>query len=264
MSLRTDNKDLLKLKVDVFARDDANFMEMALLVDKPDFLRLLPQIRKEYGVELIVSPEDYDKNFDLVSDDSKTHRINFSKYANPKLLREYTNEHVLGDKVEDGLDIYQAFDTEMLLLCYIFKRPPIFDSVCRYAVLSGEVNDVSYRTTKVIVTDENNTLISVSELGLPHVVIAVSPNSTDRELLQAGREAKTLYKTDKRLSFYKPRTDLASKIRNYRDWYWDHLSGMGYVEIAKKWADKDDVDFTAIDDNRILKGVSYYTKLLSH
>ena len=161
------------------------------------------------------------------------------------------------------MDAYPAFDTEMLLWCYIFKRPPIFSDVCKDAILYGKVNDFSYKTTKVIVTDSNNLQMSVSELELPQVAIIVSPNSSDREIIEAGRIAKTLYKTDERLSYYKPRTDKANRIRTYRDWYWKHLSGLRYVDIASECANSDDPDLIGLDDNRVLKAINYYKKLLT-
>lgn len=258
------NDDLIKLKIEILAEDDTNFMEIATLVDKPEFLSLLPLLRKEYGInEEEVNLDNYDKNLDLITNNNKTHFINFSKFRDPKQLFEYTKEHVYLFNEKVGMETYPAFDTEMLLMCYLFRRPPIFSSVCFDAVLCGTVGDYSYRTTKVVVNDSNNQFTSVSDLALPYVSILVSPNSSDREIVEAGRIAKTLYKTDERLNYYKPRTDLVNKVRIYRQWYWMHIGGKKYTEIADSWADKADAEFADLDDNRVGKSIRFYKKLLT-
>lgn len=262
MSMEDEN--LLKLKIEILAEDDTNFMEIATLVDKPEFLSLLPLLRKEYGInEEEVNLDSYDKNLDLIANNNKAHSINFSKYRDPKQLLEYTKERVYLFNEKVGMETYPAFDTEMLLLCYLFRRPPIFSSVCFDAVLCGTVGDYSYRTTKVVVNDSNNQFTSVSDLALPYVSILVSPNSSDREIVEAGRIAKTLYKTDERLNYYKPRTDLVNKIKVYREWYWLHLSGKKYTDIANIWSDREDFDAADLDDNRIGKSIRFYKKLLT-
>lgn len=262
MSMKED--DLIKLKIEILAEDETNFMEIATLVDGPEFLSLLPLLRKEYGInEEEVNLDNYDKNLDLIANNNKSHIINFSKYKNSKQLLEYTKEHIYLFNEKVGMETYPAFDTEMLLMCYLFRRPPIFSSVCFDAVLCGTVGDCSYRTTKVVVNDSNNLFTSVSDLALPHISILVSPNSSDREITEAGRIAKTLYKTDKRLNYYKPRTDLVNKIKVYREWYWLHMDGKKYTEIADLWANKDDVDFSDLDDNRVGKSIRFYKKLLT-
>lgn len=256
--------DLLKLKIEILAENDTNFMEIATLVDKPEFLSLLPLLRKEYGINgEKVNLDNYDKNLDLIANSNEMHRINFSKYKDSKQLLEYTKEHIYLFNEKVDMETYPAFDTEMLLMCYLFRRPPIFSSVIFDAVLCGTVGDYSYRTTKVVVNDSDHLFLSVSDLALPHISILVSPNSSDREIIEAGRIAKTLYKTDRRLNYYKPRTDLVNKARIYRQWYWMYIGGKKYTEIADSWADKADAEFADLDDNRVGKSIRFYKKLLT-
>jgi hypothetical protein len=259
------NEDLLKLKIDIQVENDTSFLELATLLDKPEFLHLLPTLRKEYDIKKLTSIDDFYSTVDAftLNEDFK---INFSKYENSKQLIAYAKDNSSGHgDPERPMDKYQLIDTESNLLCYLFKRPPYFDEPIKHAIYCGMVNDSSMRTTSVMVVEGDRLYSTVSEFSLPSIAILVSPATTDRVIKDAMSVARTLYKTDKRLSYYKPRTDKANKIRNYREWYWMHLGGMKYVDIADEWSNRPDIDSTdsGIDDNRILKGINYYTKLLS-
>lgn len=258
-------KDLLDLKINIKSRIDSSYLELSILLDKPEFLDLLPQLRKEYGVDRLLDL-DIDNYYSLLNTfrDEQDFKINFSKYKNAKQLIAYMKENSdIHANPKRLMDRYQLIDTEANLLCYIFRRPPFFAEAIKHAIYCGTVNDASLRTTSAEVVENDRLLSSVSEFGLPRVIISVSSTTTDIELKSAMRVARTLYKTDKRLSYYKPRTDKANKIRTYREWYWMHLSGMRYVDIADEMAKSDDPDLAGLDDNRILKAVNYYKKLLA-
>jgi hypothetical protein len=101
-------------------------------------------------------------------------------------------------------------------------------------------------------------------LAAPQVVISIGPSSTDLEIKEQVAIARNLLKTDKSLSYYRPRIDMVNRIRHYREWYWQHLAGKTYVQISTDWMDNsDDPSDSGSDENRVLKGVAYYKKLLS-
>ncbi|KKT47425.1 MAG: hypothetical protein UW37_C0008G0025 [Candidatus Gottesmanbacteria bacterium GW2011_GWA2_44_17] len=61
-------EDLSKLKIDIQTKDDTSFLELAIFFDKPEFLQMLPQFRKDYGIDpLIKSDKFYDKIDELAS-----------------------------------------------------------------------------------------------------------------------------------------------------------------------------------------------------
>lgn len=255
---------LLKTKIDIQAVDDSSFFETAILVDKPKFLDLLPKIRFDLCIRELVSLDDYESKVASL-EESGYGEFNYEKYENPDELREFVdnNRSLFGMGDDHYQDRLEQLYTESSLVCYVFKRPPNFSDIVRQAIVCGVVSEKTFNSTSIRVIEQDTLQFNYGFIQLPHIAIVVSPSTTDRELRHAGKVAKQLYKTDKRLNYYLPRIDIANKIRTYRDWYWDNLSGMSYVDIADKWADRDDEDFTALDDNRILKGVNYYKKLLA-
>lgn len=257
-------ENLLELKIDIQVDDDKDFFELAILLDKPEFLELLPQLRKEYEVEGLVKVDYFHKVVDGFFTE-EIYKINFDKYQNHKQISKYMTDKTLAlQDTKRLMDKFQLVDTEANLLCFIFGRPPYFSQAIEHAIFCGAVDDYSFRTTSVTVVEDNRVIQSVADFQLPQVAILVSPNSSDREIKEAGRIAKKWYKNDKRLSYYKPKVDMASKIRNYREWYWSYLSGeKTYDDIANDWADREDADLSGLDANRILKGISYYKKLLT-
>ena len=261
--MEKENENLLKLKIDIQVKDDVSFMELATLFDKEDFLNLLPLLRKEYGIDKTMSIDAYYSLVDTFTDEEK-YKINFSKYKNPKQLIEHVRENSLGKLDPTRLvDRYQLVDVESNILCYIFHRPPNFAEAIKHAIFCGVVNDSSLHTTAVSIVENDRLLTTVSDFGLPQVAITVTPSTTDKELEAAMSVARTLYQTDPRLSYYKPRTDLINKIRVYRQWFWMHIDGKKYTEIADLWAEKDDAEFAYLDDNRVGKSIRFYKKLLT-
>lgn len=261
------NKGIQQLRIDIRATDETNFLELAILLDKPEFLDLLPQLRKEYGANNLANTEDYYSLSESFSEDKKS-KINFSKYKNSKHLIEYAQKnrgYIFDEDPTDEMEMKQLLDTEASLLCYLFKRPPYFAEPIKQAILCGAVDDYILRSTSVHIVERDNLLTTTACFQLPQVAILISPTTTDKVIKDTIRVARILYKTDKRLSYYKPRTDKVTKIKDYRSWYWMHLSGMRYVDIANEWSVRDDIDpsDSGIDDNRVLKGVIYYKRLLS-
>lgn len=57
-------EDLTRLKIDVQTDNDRNFLELATLFDKPEFLEYLPKIRKKYKIDPLVKIEEYDQLMD--------------------------------------------------------------------------------------------------------------------------------------------------------------------------------------------------------
>lgn len=261
------NRNLLKFRIDVRAIDDTNFLELAILLDKPEFLDFLPQLRKEYGIYNLANTEDYYSLSDSFAEGKKSN-INFSKYKNSKHLIEYALEnrgYIFDEDPTDEMEMKQLLDTEANLLCYLFKRPPYFAEPIKQAILCGAVDDYVLRSTSIHIVERDNLLTTTACFQLPQVAILISPTSTDKVIKDTVRVARILYKKDKRLSYYKPRTDMVTKIKDYRSWYWMHLAGKRYVDIANEWSDRVDIDpsDSGIDDNRVLKGVNYYKRLLS-
>lgn len=249
------NNDLLKLKIDIKTKDDTNFLELAIFFDKPEFLQLLPRLRKDYGVEHLISPDKYLESINKL--DSKTAKINFSKYKNSKELTKVAKDNQWN--IEAEMDMYQMLDTEANIICYQFKRPPCFVEAVKQALFCGSVEGDWLGTTSVEVI-ESGLPVNASSFQLPQLAIFVSPTTTYESVKKSFQVAQTLYKTDPKIAYFRPRVDFVNNIRKYRHFYWERLQGKTYQVISDEWIKKHENETTTYLD--VLKAVKNYKKLL--
>lgn len=259
-------EDLSKLKVGIQTKNDRNFLELAILFDKPEFLEYLPKIRKKYNITKVCDLEDYEQLMDEFFN-SKESKFDFSTYGNAKELIEYANKNVVWyEEIEDAdMTMNQRLDTDAAILSYLFHRPPYFAELIKQAILCGAVDGDLFDTTSTTIVEQDTLYSTTGHFQLPQVAILVSPTSTDIQIKEQVRRARKLFSANEKLSYYKPRVDKANKIRAYREWYWKHLEGKTYVQISTEWMDNPNIENSdsGSDDNRVLKGVAYYKKLLS-
>jgi hypothetical protein len=259
-------EDLSPLRIDIQTKNDKHFLELAILFDKPDFLEWLPKIRKKYALNRLIPLDEYG---DVTSSfqTSKLEKFDLSIYKDIEGLVEYANENTrFGDYIDSSdLDLLERLDTDANILCYIFNRPPYFSDSIKQAILCGSTDGLLFDPTFATLVEGDMILSTTGSFQLPQVAILVSPTSTDIEIKEQVAIARQLLKTDEKLAYYKPRVDKVNKIRAYREWYWQHLAGKTYVQISTEWMDSLNISSTdsGSDDNRILKGVAYYKKLLS-
>lgn len=249
------NNDLLKLKIDIKTKDDTNFLELAIFFDKPEFLQLLPKLRKEYSVDHLIEPEKYLNRINEL--DTKTTKINFSKYRNTKeLIKIAKNNHW---DIETEMDMYQMLDTEANIICYQFKRPPCFVEAVKQTIFCGSVEGDWLGMTSVEVI-ESGLPLNASSFQLPQLAILVSPATTYESVKKSFQIAQTLNKTDPKLAYFRPRVDFVNNIRKYRYFYWERLEGKTYQVISDEWIKKHENETTTYLD--VLKAVKNYKKLL--
>lgn len=254
------------MKIDILTKNDKHFLELAILFDKPEFLEWLPKIRNKYTFNTPIPLNKYHETASSFQH-SKLERFDLSIYKDVEELVEYANENTrFGDYIDNSdLDLLERLDTDANILCYIFKRPPYFSDSIKQAILCGSTNGLLFDPTFVTLVEGDMILSTTGSFQLPQVAILVSPTSTDIEIKEQVTIARHMLKTDEKLSYYKPRVDKVNKIRAYREWYWQHLAGKTYVQISTEWMDNSNIPSTdsGSDDNRILKGVAYYKKLLA-
>lgn len=257
----------IDLKIDIRAHNTLAFQEIALLVDKPEFLEMLPILRKELEVESTSKLKDYmDVAYEKPLHSKKKKKINLTKYTDLEdfleiILLQLNKVYFHKENITDEMDMHTLIATEASLVCLKFNRPPYFAEVVKQAVFCRAVDDDTLRHTyaKII---ENDSLFSTSGyIQLPQMAILVSPITTYEELKKVFREAKELFKKDKRLTYYQPRIDTISNIKKYRDWYWEKLNGKTYQKIADEWLEKHENENTTYLD--VLKAVKHYKKLLT-
>lgn len=266
MKKNKNNEDLLKLKIYIDSSSDSCYQEMALLVDNPEFLRMLPKLRKDLEIDKLVPINEYEnKAYKDPFESTKQKKIDFSKYKNPKYLKAFAKKHITYFSVDldKKMDYCQFLDTEINFTCIQFNRPPHFSNVVRQAVFCGMVNEITFMPTYYEVIEDDKVGSSVASFELPRVAIMVSPTSTYESVKTMFKLTKELYKTDKRLAYYKPRLDFVNNIRQYRLWYWQRLEGKTYQKIADNYIESKlpaRYNTTYLD---VMKGVKIYQKLLN-
>jgi len=262
---KNDKAYLLDLKIDIQAKNNLAFQEIALLVDKPDFLNLLPLLRNDFGVVNLVGLDEYmNVTYDKPFHNKEKKKINFAKYKDANKLKEFAKENEIMatyGRLDDEMDLFQLIATEVNLACIQFKRPPYFADVVRQAVFCGAVNDDCFKPTSAQVIEKDLLFSTAGYFQLPQIAILISPTTTYEELKEVFRNANKLYKTDKRLIYYQPRVDTTPNIKKYRNWYWERINGKTFEDIADDWNKKHNDETSAIYLD-VLKAVKAYEKLL--
>jgi len=262
---KNDRAYLQDLKIDIQAKNSLAFQEIALLVDKPDFLNLLPLLRKDFGVVNLVSLDEYmDIAYDKPFHSKEKKKINFSKYKDANKLKEFAKDNQIMATyggLDKEMDLFQLIATEVNLVCIQFKRPSYFSDVVRQAIFCGVVNDDSFKPTSAQVIEKDLLFSTAGYFQLPQIAIFISPTTTYEELKEVFRNVNKLYKTDKRLIYYQPRVDTTPNIKKYRNWYWERTIGKTYEQIAEDWVGRYENETTTYLD--VLKAVKTYEKLLA-
>jgi len=256
MKIRKNDKAYLQdLKVNIKTDNDIYFQELCLLFDKPSFLNMLFKLRKEYDIVNLLPIDEY-REYDIDWFGEGSAKINLSKYTKIESLKKSLPEFY--SEIEDSNDFPLILENECYLLCYEFNRPPYFYDVIRQSMYCEMVTDENFHPTKATIVEPSTMWFGVT---LPPIAIFVSPTSRDEDVSREFKKAKEMMKTDKRLSYYQPRIDIAPNIRKYREWYWERIKGKTYQKIADEWADKHEVDYTTYLD--VLKAVKIYERLLA-
>lgn len=256
---KNDKAYLQDFKIDIRTNNDVNFQELALLFDKQAFIDLLPDLRRTYFVPDLFSVDDFDDELDTHLHDThyqEVIKLNLAKYSKVKELEEQFPD--LFEFVNGKNDMPEMLDAECNLICFEFNRPTYFVESVEQAIFCGAVDDKHFKPTEAKV-------VNFGEMGawetFERVAIFVSPTSTYEEVKEEFRKAKELMKTDKRLSYYRPRVDVTPNTRKYRDWYWERIKGKTYQQIADEYVKKNENELTT--DLDVLKAIKTYSTLLT-
>lgn len=254
---KNDKAYLLDLKIDIRTDRDDHYQELALLFDKPTYLNLLLKLRKEYKVVNFLSVDEY-RGYDIGDFGDDFIAINLSKYTKIKSFKKDFSDYY--DDLKEKSDLPFVLENECYLICYEYNRPPYFYNVIRQSIFCGVVTDENFQPTKAEIIEPNAMWFGAT---LPPIAIFVSPTSTYEDVKEEFRKAKELMKTDKRLSYYKPRLDFVNNIRQYRLWYWQRIEGKTYQKIADDYVKSmlPKIYNTTYQD--VIKGVKIYEKLLA-
>lgn len=257
------NEDLLKLKIEVIVEKDIAYQEMAVLLDKPEFLQLLPLLRKEYLIDKFIPLYKFmDYFYDEYSKKHNNNGINLGKYKKIRSFKKSFPEQYefITNKTEiEGLGT--RIELECSLLCYEFNRPYLFSDIIKQAILCNRVDDYFYWTAKPHTIDPLLESV-VPEVALPQASILVTPTATYEDVKKAFRFIKKMIKEDKEFSYYRPGTQFVNNIREYRQWYWERFRGKKFGIIADEYVESKLPAQYNTTEHDVIRGVAIYEKLL--
>lgn len=237
------NEDVLDLKIEIIDNGNTKtFQEIALLIDKPEYLRLIDKIREEYNLykpELTDGAEFTDILLSFSSGRVETKNINLSKYKSldrfkELLPKEFNNVMAFAKDNDNGMLLAQA---EAVLLCLEFGRPYYFVPIVLQSIVCSDVDSKYLQRTEAVVQDQDYALYRFDEIDIPQVVIEMSPYSTYKDIRKAIKDSKDIFKTDPRFKYFGRKPTGHSEIRKYRHWYWERLRNKKFSEIAKDWVE---------------------------
>jgi len=228
-----DNSDLLKLKIKINCTNDIAYMDCAYLLDKPEFLRLLPSLRKKFSIDRLIPYKDFNawrskKMLESVEWQAK-------RYKSGKIEAELENIAKHPKDIERNLQhiaYYKQFEWITQNLSRDFKRPEYFTQIIQCSIVCGEVDENCYQTTSIEVFPPE---LHLEEIPYPEVIIRISPMTTKENLINIfENNVPKIFEENEQLlkHFYMMKKDHASNIRRDRDWYWRNVAGEGYTEIA--------------------------------
>src|SRR3989344_6184025 len=141
--------DLLDLKIKISCTNDIAYMDCALLLDKPEFLSLLPELRRKYSISEFVPYQDFYKWIEKKNnEDLKALDKYLNKNIDP-IPQKVSEDPTISTKELDLPLFLNLFEQESDGICRKFNRPGYFSSIIQYTIVCGEVGDMSYRHTSV-------------------------------------------------------------------------------------------------------------------
>lgn len=220
--MKLKKTDLLDLKVKISCKNDIAYMDCALLLDKPEFLELLPDLRKRYGIKKLLDLSEY-------------HDWIMKKYdETPKKVKKMPSRSIFDTRNILDLDsVALQLDEEAENISRHFQRPSYFSNIIQHAIVCGEVSDMSYRHTKIGIFPEY--IIDGDHNPLPEIAITITPMTTLKDVQEVfENNVPQIFEDNKKILkyYYKMKNRKSSNIRRDREWYWRNLKGEGYTKIA--------------------------------
>lgn len=221
---KNNDADLIPLKITINCTNDIAFMDCAYLLDKPEFLRLLPDLRKKYGLQELIPYKDFYRwKEEKLRDDLKLMSSNNMETVT-KLIQKA--EH--GATTQELFDMQhfsRQFEWEAEFLCRKFKRPGYFSLIIQYAIACGEVGNESYQSTYIEVSPSE---LPVDDMPLPEVRIVITPMSKPEDVEEVFRKnVPQIFESNKKFLkyYFKMKNKKIPNIRRDREWYWENLMG---------------------------------------
>lgn len=225
--MKIKNKFSASDRVEVIVDNIHLFQEIVCLVDSPKFIRESKLIKERLGIhEPII---DIDKNFtDL-----------FSHW-----------EHEYCKWCSKNESQAKTIETWAIKILRKFGCPSRLRDVVIQAVLLNMA--ISYSGIIEILNKD-------TQHATTRIAILPTPHTTNNEIKEALIEAKRLMQTLPSIYKVEGSKDTTPNIKQYRNWYWQHILGMTYQQIADEHGKQKNINIGYED---VAKAISAYQKML--
>lgn len=198
-------------RVEINIKDNKRFADVALLIDKPEFIK---DVKVARGTPTF--PRYLSKYI--------------SKYK-PKVIKKQEFSH---KAIKDLIKIYE----KSLKLRKKYKRPAGFERVISAAIIKNKVDERDYRDAYATILDPKHYYFK--ETDMPKLAILLNPNTTRKEIEEIySKELPRLREVFSNILVGIPNDvfpkDVLSTIKRDRHWYWlykNHVYG-GWTPLSK-------------------------------
>lgn len=216
-------------RIEIKIKSKRHFADVALLVDKPNFIEWVIELRKKWKI----TPE-------LFNADYHTFYSHIWSQGNSKA--------------------WENFNKDIERIRSTYQRLPNFDKVIFYAIACNEVTDGIYSTCYLdTIADPNNP----NDETLYKYAIIVTPNTTVPDVRKVLADFRKKMKialqqendpvlkqqaaSEYKYEFgprYTPSPRNIDNIMRDRKWYWQSREGLKNKEIAQRAKDEDKITIT--------------------
>lgn len=225
------------MKIDINIKNDKHFLDIATLIDQPDFIQWVEKLRKKWNL---------------------TKRYKTGEY------KEFYG-FIWGQNEEENR--WNNFLKDVQRMRTAFKKSLNFDTVIIYAIAFNQIPSHAYKTCYIRAEPLDPSEAGSDEYSFS---IVISTETTRDEILKEFSKFKNglAGKMDPQLEGYewdvfpteKIRDHKAGNIKRDRDWYWLKTNeGMSYNDILKQEIRNGN---NLIDRDLIVKAIKTYKNRL--
>jgi hypothetical protein len=220
------------IKIDI---DDLfKYCVVAFFVDKPDFLGVIREARKDLGIKKLLTREETEH----------LHLGFVTKKDNP------TKKYKWPRRGSDKYKFLKKCNNMLANLYQIYQADWYFQDVIVFSILSGVVNENDLDTRPYFLNRRDfHEDEGYNNIGEGIGAIVIYPHTSDKEV------ADVLHKFRKGLKI----PDTITNIKRDRKWLWLKVGGLSYSEIQKLATTEGE----PITRDGVIKAIKQYEKRLT-
>lgn len=214
-------------KIEILTSNKKHATDIAMLVDKPEFIQELQRLREKWQIKELYKPKSLFGGIALLDTRNPLYYSSISK--------------------EESIEKLPEFNADIDKMLKVFKRGKNFRLVIIYALISGEIPEGIYQSCYFDVITMNEP----EDLSKPEnyqYVIVMSPRTEKQEVLEAFEEFKR-HRAGK-IKFHQPRISLDSPVTQ------EFTDAIECIEREKKICEEETKNLT--DSEEILKALGKF------